>query len=61
MSISRFVRNSCNTKESKGAFGEMIVSSIFNNRYFGEEEHYLVNDIIFEYEGTTHQIDHTPL
>ena len=45
--------------ESRGTFGEMIVASIFDPRFFGEEEHYIVNDIIFETsDGKTHQIDH---
>ena len=47
------------TKESRGTFGEMIVASIFNPRFFGEGEHYVVNDVIFETpDGATHQIDH---
>ena len=45
--------------ESRGTFGEMIVASIFDPRFFGEEEHYIINDIIFEtLDGKTHQIDH---
>ena len=47
------------SSESRGTFGEMIVASIFDPRFFGEEEHYIVNDIIFETsDGKTHQIDH---
>ena len=46
------------SSNNRGKFGEMIVSSIFDNRYFGNEEHYLVNDLIIEYNGSTHQIDH---
>lgn len=59
MGIIRLIRNTANTKESRGTFGEMIVASIFDPRFFGEEEHYIVNDIIFEMaDGQTHQIDH---
>ena len=51
--------NSINTAQSRGTFGEMIVASIFDSRFFGEEEHYIVNDIIFETpDKKTHQIDH---
>ena len=47
------------SSESRGTFGEMIVASIFDPCFFGEEEHYIVNDIIFETpDGKTHQIDH---
>ena len=47
------------TPESRGTFGEMITASIFDNRYFGEEEHYLVNNLLFQTsDGKTHQIDH---
>ena len=55
----RLIRNAINTKESRGRFGEMIVASIFDPRFFGEEEHYLVNNVIFETsDDKTHQIDH---
>lgn len=51
--------NIINTRESRGTFGEMIVASIFDSRFFGEEEHYIVNDVIFETsDGNTHQVDH---
>ena len=44
---------------NKGNYGEMIVSSIFDTRFFGKEEHYIVDNIIFEpKQGETHQIDH---
>lgn len=44
---------------SRGKFGEMIVSSIFDPRFFGDEEHYIINDLLFSLEdGSTHQIDH---
>ena len=47
------------TPQSRGTFGEMIVASIFDPRFFGEEEHYIVNNLIFETpDGKTHQIDH---
>ena len=47
------------TPQSRGKFGEMIVASIFDQRFFGEEEHYIVNNIILETDdGKTHQIDH---
>lgn len=44
---------------NKGNYGEMIVTSIFDSRYFGKEEHYIINNIIFETsKDVTHQIDH---
>ena len=47
------------TPQSRGSFGEMITASIFSNRYFGDDEHYLVNNLIFETpDKKTHQIDH---
>lgn len=57
--LLRSISYSTNTKESRGTFGEMIVASIFDHRFYGEEEHYIVNDVIFETpDGKTHQIDH---
>lgn len=48
-----------NDAENKGVFGEMIVASVFDPRYFGEEEHYIVNDVnIVDDRGNNHQIDH---
>ena len=59
MRIIRLIRKSVDTKESRGTFGEMIVASIFDSRFFGEDEHYIINDVIFETpDGKTHQIDH---
>lgn len=59
MGLIRILRYAMDTKESRGTFGEIIVASIFNPHFFGEEEHYLVNDIILETpDGKTHQIDH---
>ena len=50
------------TPQSRGTFGEMIVASIFDPRFFGEEEHYIVNNIILETpDGKTHQIDHVAI
>ena len=57
--LLRCALNMMDSPESRGTFGEMIVASIFDPRFFGEEEHYIVNDIIFETpDGKTHQIDH---
>ena len=47
-----------NNPEDKGKFGEMIVTSMFTSKFFGEEERYLVNNLYFEDETGTHQIDH---
>lgn len=48
-----------NDADNKGRFGEMIVASVFDPRYFGEEEHYIVNDVnIKDERGQNHQIDH---
>ena len=57
--LLRYVANLVDTPQSRGTFGEMIVASIFDPRFFGEEEHYIVNDLLFETsDGKTHQIDH---
>ena len=57
--LLRCMARLADTPQSRGTFGEMIVASIFNPLFFGEEEHYIVNDIIFETEdGKTHQMDH---
>ena len=54
-----YMANLMDTPQSRGTFGEMIVASIFDPRFFGDEEHYIVNNIIFETDdGNTHQIDH---
>ena len=42
----------------KGDFGEMIVSSIFDHRFFGDDELYLINNIYIGSGTDTHQIDH---
>lgn len=48
-----------NSPNMKGNYGEMIVKSIFDPRFFGSEKVYIINDIYFETrDGTTHQIDH---
>lgn len=48
-----------NDADNNGVFGEMIVSSIFDPRYFGDEEHYLINNLIItDDRGNSHQIDH---
>ena len=47
-----------NNSQSNGTFGEMIVRSMFESRFFGNEERYLVNNIYFEDNDGTHQIDH---
>ena len=57
--LLRYVASLMDTPQSRGTFGEMIVASIFDPRFFGEEEHYIVNDVIFGLpDGSTHQIDH---
>ena len=57
--LLRYTARLMDTPQSRGTFGEMIVASIFDPRFFGEEEHYLVNNVIFEApDGKTHQIDH---
>lgn len=50
-----------NTPDTKGRFGEMIVASIFDPRFFGEEEHYIVNNLYFQEDDNTHQIDHVAI
>lgn len=62
MRLIRLLYSLTNTPEARGSFGEMIVASIFHDRYFGKEEHYLVNNLIFETtDGSTHQIDHVAI
>lgn len=57
--LLNYVAHLMDTPQSRGTFGEMIVSSIFDPRFFGQEEHYLVNNLLFQTEDTqTHQIDH---
>lgn len=47
------------TTTSKGNYGEMVVASIFHPRFFGIEEHYIINNIYFRTsDNKTHQIDH---
>lgn len=52
------LRSITNNPQTKGAFGEMIVTSMFTSKFFGEEERYLINDLYFADETGTHQIDH---
>ena len=52
------LRSITNDPSSKGTFGEMIVTSMFTSKFFGNEERYLVNNLYFEDETGTHQIDH---
>ena len=52
------LRSIANDPQSKGAFGEMIITSMFTSKFFGEEERYLVNNLYFADESGTHQIDH---
>ena len=52
------LRSITNDPRSKGSFGEMIVTSMFTSKFFGNEERYLVNNLYFEDENGTHQIDH---
>ena len=52
------LRSITNDPQSKGTFGEMIVTSMFTSKFFGNEERYLVNNLYFEDETGTHQIDH---
>ena len=60
--LGRIIAYSLDTPESRGTFGEMIVDSIFHPAFFGEEEHYIVNNIIIETpDKLTHQIDHVAI
>ena len=52
------LRSITNDPNSKGTFGEMIVTSMFTSKFFGNEERYLINNLFFEDETGTHQIDH---
>ena len=57
--LLRYFAHLVDNPASRGKFGEMIVASIFDPRFFGEEEHYIVNDLLFQLDdGSTHQIDH---
>ena len=52
------LRSITNDPNSQGTFGEMIVTSMFTSKFFGNEERYLVNNLFFEDTTGTHQIDH---
>ena len=57
--LLRYLAHLVDNPQSRGKFGEMIVASIFDPRFFGKEEHYIVNDLLFQLDdGSTHQIDH---
>ena len=57
--LLQYLAHLVDNPQSRGTFGEMIVGSIFDPRFFGNEEHYLVNDVILGTpDGKTHQIDH---
>ena len=57
--LLRYFASLVDNPASRGKFGEMIVASIFDPRFFGSEEHYIVNDLLFQLDdGSTHQIDH---
>lgn len=57
--LLRYLASLVDNPQSRGTFGEMIVASIFDPRFFGEEEHYLVNNVILQTpDQKTHQIDH---
>ena len=59
LGFARLLQRNVVTNDTRGAFGEMVVNSIFDNRVFGDEEHYIVNNLIFKVSNeTTHQIDH---
>lgn len=47
-----------NNPQTNGTFGEMIVKSMFESKFYGPDERYLVNNIYFEDVDGTHQIDH---
>ena len=52
------LRSITNDPNSRGTFGEMIVTSMFTSKFFGNEERYLINNLYFEDETGTHKIDH---
>ena len=57
--LLQYLAHLVDNPQSRGTFGEMIVGSIFDPRFFDNEEHYLVNDVILGTpDGKTHQIDH---
>lgn len=57
--LLQYLAHLVDNPQSRGTFGEMIVGSIFDPRFFGNEDHYLVNDVILGTpDGKTHQIDH---
>ena len=60
--LLRYLAHLVDNPASRGTFGEMIVDSIFHPAFFGEEEHYIVNNIIIETpDKLTHQIDHVAI
>lgn len=59
MRLIRLLRSAVDNHDTRGTFGEMIVASIFDSRFFGTDERYIVNDLIFKLpDESTHQIDH---
>ena len=56
--FAKFLERHTVTNDTRGAFGEMVVNSIFDPRVFGDEEHYIINNLILENNQSTHQIDH---
>lgn len=59
MRLIRLLRSAVDNPDTRGTFGEMIVASIFDPRFFGNDERYIVNDLIFKLpDESTHQIDH---
>ena len=60
--LLRYMASLNDTPQSRGTFGEMIVASIFDPRFFGEEEHYIVNNITLQtQDDRIHQIDHVAI
>lgn len=60
--LLRYMARLNDTPQSRGTFGEMIVASIFDPRFFGEEEHYIVSNITLQTpNGRIHQIDHVAI
>ena len=56
--IGKAIRAYGKQYDVKGRYGEMIVVSIFDDKFFGNDEHYIVNDLYFGDGSKTTQIDH---
>lgn len=58
MGLIRLSKKITKSSNNTGDFGEMIVSSIFDNRFFDNDEHYLINNLYIIINDKSYQLDH---